>query len=239
MSFARLSFAALLSVSIFTASAHAERPVNPFDGKSLDGWMTVKGDPAPAGWEVVDGVIHLKPGKQGGGNIVTRHQYGDFSLSFEWKVAAKGNSGIKYRVRDYKGKTLGIEYQIYDDNATAKPGPARGSAGSIYDLYEPNAAKMLKPVGEYNTARIVVRNNHIQHWLNGKLIANAYVGGAEWNKRIAESKFNDIPGFGENEVGRLMLTDHGTEVWIRNARFQTYHNDGGESRRRRFRFFQR
>lgn len=215
-------FAALLAMLCLPAASleAADPSANPFNNSDLSGWTTAAGKPAPAGWEVVDGAIHLQPGKSQGGNIITAHNYGDFSLSFDWKIAPKGNSGIKYRVRDYKGKVLGLEYQMYDDNATKKPGPAKGSTGSLYDLYEPKGAQP-NPPGEWNTGRIVVCGNRIEHWLNGKLIVAAYVGSSEWNKRVAESKFNDIPHFAENTVGKLMITDHGSEVWIGNARFET------------------
>jgi hypothetical protein len=189
---------------------------DPFDGQSLTGWMTVDGKPAGDGWEVIDGVIHRKPGGKAG-NIVTARQFGDFDLSFEWKIALKGNSGLKYRVRSYGGSWLGLEYQIYDDGSVKKV-KTRGSAGAIYDLYEPNDEKALNPVGEYNTARIVVKEGRIEHWLNGKLIAQATVGDKEWDKRMGESKFADRKDFALNEQGKLMLTDHGTEVWYRNFR---------------------
>ncbi|MBA4019040.1 MAG: DUF1080 domain-containing protein [Pirellula sp.] len=231
LGFRFVAFSALLCLTVTSLDA-ADPSVNPFNNSNLAGWTTTAGKPAPAGWEVVDGVIHLKPGKSQGGNIVTAHDYGDFSLSFDWKIAPKGNSGIKYRVRDYNGKVLGLEYQMYDDNATKKPGPAKGSTGSLYDLYEPNSAKQVNPPGEWNTGRIVVRNNRIEHWLNGKLVVTAYVGSSEWNKRVAESKFGDVPNFAQNSVGKLMLTDHGSEVWIRNARFETF--SGGKSAPRRF-----
>jgi hypothetical protein len=71
-------------------------------------------------------------------------------------------------------------------------------------------------MGEYNTSRIVVRGDQIKHWLNGRLIVSATVGSPEWDKRIASSKFSDVPGFGRNRFGRIMLTDHGSEVWYRN-----------------------
>jgi hypothetical protein len=190
---------------------------DPFDGKSLTGWVTVDNKPAGDGWEVVDGVIHRKPGGKAG-NIVTAREFGDFDLSFEWKIAPKGNSGLKYRVRSYGGSWLGLEYQIYDDGAV-KNVRTKGSTGALYDLYEPNDKKALKPVGEYNTARIVVKGGRIEHWLNGKLIVEAVVGDKEWQRRIGESKFSEREKFAENEKGKLMLTDHGSEVWYRNFRY--------------------
>lgn len=196
-----------------------EAAANPFDGQSLAGWTTLDGKPVTQGWEVVDGVIHLKKEGKRSGHIVTAREFGDFTLSFEWKIAPRGNSGIKYRVRPYGGKILGCEYQVYDDQAARKV-QGKNSAGALYDLYEPNMAKHLRPAGEYNTARIVVRGNTIEHWLNGEKIVSATVGDEEWKKRVAVSKFSDKPDFSLQPGGKLMLTDHGSEVWYRNFVFE-------------------
>lgn len=188
----------------------------PFDGQTLQGWTKVDGKPITRGWEVVDGMIHLKPGLFSGGNIVTEQLYGDFDLTFEWKIAPGGNSGLKYRVRDYDGRTLGCEYQILDDERHSDALKPNRRAGSLYDLYEPDETKFLKPPGEFNLARIVVRCNRIQHWLNGRLILSATVGSQDWKTRLARSKFSEHEDFSQNLWGKLMLTDHGAEVWYRN-----------------------
>ncbi|MCH8147422.1 MAG: sulfatase-like hydrolase/transferase [Planctomycetes bacterium] len=197
-----------------SVGADAEEMPPVFDGKSLDNWMLSDGKPIKSGWEVVDRTIHRKRGKQRAGHIVTRHEYGDFDLSFEWKIAKGGNSGLKYRVRKYGRRTLGCEFQILDDGRSAKK-PGRGSTGSLYALFEPDPERQINP-GEFNTSRIVVRGDDIQHWLNGRLIMSATVGSPKWDKRVASSKFAGTPDFGRNRFGRIMLTDHGSEVWYRN-----------------------
>ena len=191
-----------------------------FDGKSLDNWSLENGKPVPSGWEVIDGTIHRKQGKKRIGNVVTREQYGDFDLSFEWKIAKGGNSGVKYRVRKYGRKMLGYEYQIFDDGTTDKV-PGKRDTGSIYALFEPHPERKINPAGQFNASRIVVRGDHIDHWLNGQLVASATIGSPVWEKRIAESKFNDVPDFGRNRTGRIMLTDHGAEVWYRNLKISS------------------
>ena len=211
---------AILCWAGFAAQSRSEEPLpSPFDGKSLAGWTTLDGKPVTQGWEVVDGTIHLKKEGKRTGHIVTAQEFGDFSLEFEWKIAPRGNSGIKYRVRNYGGKVLGCEYQIYDDGAARKVA-TKNSSGSLYDLYEPSDAKYLKPAGEYNTARIVVRGNKIEHWLNGHRIVSTTVGDEEWRKRVRASKFSDVPDFSLNNRGKIMLTDHGSEVWYRNFVFE-------------------
>ncbi len=206
----------LLTATGFCAAAEA--PIL-FDGKTLDNWMLENGDPVTKGWEVVDGVIHLNRKEGKAGHIVSKHDYENFTLSFEWKIVKGGNSGLKYRVRKYGNSMLGCEYQILgktglEDNKT-KP---KNSTGSLYDIYEPNKKTKLNPTGEYNHARIEVKGNSIQHWLNGELIVSATVGDDEWKRRIADSKFKKNKGFGENRLGKIMLTDHGAEVWYKNLK---------------------
>src|SRR5438132_1328954 len=82
-------------------------------------------------------------------------------------------------------------------------------------------AGQRKPASEYKQARIVVKGNKIEHWLNRQLIVSATVGDEEWQRRVAASKFNDVPDFSLNPRGKLMLTDHGSEVWYRNFVFKT------------------
>lgn len=219
-----VSFALLSTAS----SKSAELPI--FNGQTLEGWTHNHGCPITSGWEVFDGMIHLDPDEshregQRVGNIITVREFENFDLSFEWKIAKGGNSGLKYRVRDFDGDTRGCEYQICDDLNYPKLLTPRTSAGSLYDLYEPNTEKQLLPVGEFNKSRIVVKDNQIQHWLNGQLIVSATVGSEDWKKRVSCSKFADLPEFGHNLKGKIMLTDHGSEVWYRNFELVEFLSD--------------
>lgn len=189
-----------------------------FDGESLAGWTMTDGKPITRGWEVVDGAIHLKKEGQRAGHIITERDFGDFRLSFEWAIAKGGNSGLKYRVRSFSNRLLGCEYQIYDD-AKRELTPKKQSA-SLYALYAPGEAKLLKPAGEFNAAQIIVSGSTIEHWLNGHRVVSATVGSEEWDARVADSKFSDAAGFGENRFGKIMLTDHGSEAWYRNFKLE-------------------
>ena len=206
-------------VLLFTAQVAADQPeCSLFDGNTLDGWTMSDGKPITRGWEVVDGMIHLKKEGKRAGHIVTERSFGDFCLSFEWAIAERGNSGLKYRVRKFNNRALGCEYQIYDDGGRTLS--SKQSAASLYALYEPNEEKQLKPVGEFNSAQIIVQGNTIEHWLNSHKIVTATVGDDDWDQRIAQSKFSDVEGFGRNRFGKIMLTDHGSEVWYRNIEFE-------------------
>jgi hypothetical protein len=189
------------------------RPVVLFDGHSLDAWTTTAGKPVTAGWAIEpDGTLHRK-GR--GGHLLTKESFGDFELRFEWKLAPGANSGVKYHVNWHGKQPLGCEYQLIDDKRVKNARTSTTSCAALYQLYAPDADKPLKPPGEFNRARIVVRGGHIEHWLNGKKVLEAEAGGEEWKARIARSKFRRVKGFGLGR-GKILLQDHGGEVWFRN-----------------------
>ena len=206
----------LLITVLFGSSLWAQSWQPLFDGHSFDGWTQANGSSveAPA-WEIVDGMLHLDRSKGAGGNLLTERKFGDFELSFEWKVARQANNGIKYRVADFDGRVLGLEYQVIDDGTLPQLKPNHKTA-SIYDIYDVPDHNLLRPAGEFNRGRIVVRHDRIEHWLNGCRLTVAYVGSDEWNQRIAASKFSDVEGFGTIQIGHIMITDHKDEVWYRN-----------------------
>ncbi len=199
-----------------------------FDGESLKGWTTADGKPVTKGWQVVDGML-VRNAR--GGSIYTEKEYGDFELRFEWKIARRGNSGIKYRMAHYdKGVYgrpgwLGYEYQIWDD---ARETSDDTSAASIYLLQAPAKDKKVKPAGEFNTARIVAVGTHLEHWLNGEKVLDVETDTDDWLKRIEKTKFGPIEDIFQNPKGRIMIQDHGNKVWFRNIEIRQIEN-GGES----------
>lgn len=204
-----------MTLLCFSEASVAQDYVNLLEGRNLSRWMKPDGSAVTTGWEFeADGVLHLA-GK--GGHIVTREQYGDFELWFEFKIAEKGNSGLKYRVRQYGKSWLGLEYQVLDDSAFPKLTRDHHTA-SLYDLVTPlPAVTRLNADGEFNIGKIRVQNQRVQHWVNGQLMIDTALTGETWQSYVAASKFNKHAGFGENRIGHLMLTDHKTEVWYRNV----------------------
>jgi len=173
----------------------------------------------PAGWQVVDGAL-TRVGE--GGDLITRDEFGDFELALEWKVAEGGNSGIMYRVTEDAGATYetGPEMQVLDD-ARHKDGESRlTAAGSAYGLY-PAPAGVVKPAGEWNAVRIVVRGNHVEHWLNGIKVVEYELGSPDWKAKVEASKFKQWPGYGRAASGHIALQDHGDRVAFRDIRIRT------------------
>ena len=196
-----------------------------FDGKSLDGWRGYKkADATDSRWKVEDGFLMLPADNgrdtHGERDIITKETFGSFELSFEWRIANGGNSGVKYLVLEDQDSAIGHEYQIIDDaaHADAKVGPHRQTA-AFYDVL-PAADRPTKPAGELNTTRIVVRGKHVEHWLNGKRVLQYELDSPAVRAAIAKSKFKDIERFGKPQNAHILLQDHGNQVWFRNIKIR-------------------
>ena len=198
-----------------------------FDGQTTAGWRGFKKPDFPArGWAVQDGCLKkVATGtgdSLGSGDIVTNDTFGDFDLRFEWRIAPGGNSGVKYFVTEERSGPIAHEYQVLDDTGhpDAKVGTHRQTS-AFYDVLPPSpTAKALKPVGQFNQSRVLVRGNHVEHWLNGAKVLEYELGSPALEAAIAKSKFKDVAGFGTKLDGRILLQDHGDEVCYRNMKIQ-------------------
>ena len=199
-----------------------------FDGKSLAGWRTYKeGGKIGAGWIIEDGILK-KQAKIGGGDIMTEQPVSgraDWELTWEWRIAKAGNNGIKYFITEARKGTLGHEYQMLDDDGhpDGKIGPHRQTA-SFYDVLPPAKGKQIKPIGEWNASRVVVKGNTVQHWLNGAMVLEYVLGSDAVKAAVAKSKFSKIGDFGTKVTGHILLTDHNDECWFRNLKLRTVKN---------------
>lgn len=206
-----------------------------FDGRTLAGWRGVGYDTVPSShWVVVDGAIkkiasgnvpRVADGRPlVGGDLMTVDSFADFELSFEWKVTPGANSGVKYNVSEAMSlaqpthSALGFEYQVLDDDRHEDAKLPSHRAGALYDLIAPGDRKQLRPVGEWNSARILVRGNHGEHWLNGVKVVEFELGSAHLDSLLAASKYKVIPGFGTKRTGHIVLQDHGDEVYFRDIK---------------------
>jgi Domain of Unknown Function (DUF1080) len=196
-----------------------------FDGHSLDGWRGYKKpDATDSRWKVEDGSLTLPPndGKDTHGerDIITKDTYEQFELSLEWKIAQGANSGVKYFVLEDGNSAIGHEYQVIDDerHPDAKIGPHRQTA-AFYDVLQAND-RPIKPAGEWNTTRIVVRGQTVEHWLNGKKVLQYELNSPALNAAIEKSKFKGMERFGKRQNGYILLQDHGNQVSFRNIKIR-------------------
>ena len=196
-----------------------------FDGKTMTGWRPFKNQETDS-WEVVDGTLHCKPFKDGStnkrGDILTEKQYENFEFQFDWKISPQGNSGVMYRVTEEFDQPFasGPEYQVIDDKGYPGDLQKWQLTGAVYDMYFPDAGIKVNPVGDWNTARIIVHGKHVEHWLNGGKVAEYELQSDDWNQRREKSKWKDFPGYGVAAKGHIDLQDHGNEVWFKNIKIK-------------------
>ena len=148
-----------------------------FNKDDFSQWTKVNGEKVDKGWSIENGIVHRHAK---GGDIITKGKFKDFELTFEWKISKAGNSGIKYRARG----SLGLEYQVLDDQKHRDNKNPTHRAGSLYELVAAQDSKTLNPVGEWNKGRIFVRGNQIEHWLNGEKVVEITWGSEDWKNRF-------------------------------------------------------
>ncbi|QOV90045.1 3-keto-disaccharide hydrolase [Humisphaera borealis] len=189
-----------------------------FDGKTTTGWRRLGFDSVPEGpWIVKDGALVHQSGKGGGNDIIYDKQFENFELAWEWIVPKKnGNSGIKYRVLETKGKNgaFGPEYQMMNDPGVTD----KHSTASLYDMLPPVNAR-LAPEGQWNQSRVVIRGNKGEHWLNGQKTVEFEFWNEPFNEALAKSKFKGKE-WGKQAKGYIALTDHGDEAMFRSIKIR-------------------
>ncbi|MEO6289025.1 MAG: DUF1080 domain-containing protein [Ginsengibacter sp.] len=218
----------IVSLFFLTIAADAQKGKweTLFDGNStekLRGY-NIQFCPGEA-WKVEDGALVTQTGVPNI-DLVTKVSYKNFELTFDWKVSKAGNSGVFFHMRESLTHESGngnspnwldnFEMQLLDDigfNDTA----AIRSAGSLYDLVIPQH-KQLKPVGEYNTAKLIVKGNHVEQWINGSKVVEYDLGSPEMTSLLSKSKFKNNPEYGKSPDGLIMFQHHGQKVWLKNIK---------------------
>ncbi|NDV69624.1 DUF1080 domain-containing protein [Dysgonomonas sp. 25] len=202
-----------------------------WDGQTTNGWKGARLASFPEkGWVIDKGLLKVMRSDGGestnGGDIVTTRKYKNFILKVDFRITQGANSGIKYFVNPDlnkgEGSAIGCEFQILDDekHPDAKLGvKGNRKLGSLYDLIPAPANKPFNK-GLFNTATIVVKGNHVEHWLNGTKILEYERNNDMWNALVAYSKYRDWPNFGNWAEGNILLQDHGDEVWFKNVKIK-------------------
>ncbi len=199
----------LLTLFLLAAALGAQEWEPLFDGVSTRGWLEVTGAPFPASWTIEDGCLTTVRSPEGMHDLRTAGLYRTYEFRFEWKLEAGGNSGVKYRIQKtdrwqkkgetgYQARARGAEYQLLADPKA----PANQQTASLYTVHAPVPVKFIAP-GVFHESRIVVRTDHVEHWLDGEKVLNY---------PLAEPS-------GETFVS---LQNHTSKVWFRNLRIRRF-----------------
>jgi len=209
-----------------------------FDGETMDGWHGYNGQD-PSAWTIEDCALK-SVGTEGNygsdtrADLTTDDQFTDFELVLDWKATTGGNSGVMYGViedpkYDAAWKT-GPEYQFIDEVGFPEDLEDWQEAGANYAMHVADPElKRLNPVGEWNTTKIVVNGNHVEHWLNGNKILEFERWNDDWEKLKNSGKWSEAPDYGMAKTGHLVLQDHGSVFWFRNIKIRELGDDSDEA----------
>ncbi|MGI8580595.1 MAG: 3-keto-disaccharide hydrolase [Chitinophagaceae bacterium] len=208
--------------SISKMQSDTGKTISLFDGKSLSGWHGFNKTGEIKNWAIEDGaMVCLGAARDAaGGDIVSDKQFENFELNWEWKMSKGGNSGVMYHVIEsdkYKSPyETGPEYQMIDDIGVPDKLEEWQKTGADYAMYTANEKKNVKPLGEWNTSKIIFNKGHVEHWLNGEKIVEFEAWSDDWKKKRTEGKWKDFSDYGTAKKGGIALQDHGNKAWFKN-----------------------
>jgi hypothetical protein len=82
-------------------------------------------------------------------------------------------------------------------------------------MHAPKNETPVQPDTWY-TIKLIVNENHVEHWLNDVKVLEYELHSADWSERRINSKWKDVVGYCASAKGHICLQDHGNEVWFRN-----------------------
>lgn len=220
-----------------------------FDGTSTEGWRAYNGDALPPGWVVEDKVLTfntelgLEQDYKGGKDIIYgAEEFSNFELYVEWKLPKGGNSGIFYHLKEHiEGAgppQISPEYQLIDDENyasihdlteyntglgyTEKPEELKPlqQTASDYAMHAADQNKILHPVGEWNSSKIVFTPEKVEHWLNGKIVLSFVPWSEEWYEKKNSDKWKTSEHYGTFKTGYIGFQDHSSPIWFRNIKIK-------------------
>lgn len=233
-----------------TSANESKDWIDLFDGTSTHGWRAYNGKTLPPGWIAKDGVLTFDTelGKEqdytGGQDIIYElEEFDNFELYVEWKIPAGGNSGIFYHLKEgipgAGPPDISPEYQLIDDenytsiHEVAAYNKDMGVTVDPQDLqdWQKTAAdyamhpadesqKILHPVGEWNSTRIIFTPEKVEHWLNGKKVVSFVPWSDDWQSKKNAGKWKDADLYGSFKTGYIGFQDHSSPIWFRNIKIR-------------------
>jgi hypothetical protein len=219
-----------------------------FDGSSTKGWRAYNGEALPPGWVARDGVLTfdtelgLEQDYTGGQDIIYgAEEFDNFELSLEWKLPEGGNSGIFYHLKEGYDSPPEVspEYQLIDDvnyarihdlteyntslGYTENPGELKPlqQTASDYAMHPADPEKkILNPIGEWNSSKIVFTPELVEHWLNGEKVLSFVPWSEEWYEKKNSDKWKNSEDYGKYKTGYIGLQDHSSPIWFRNIKIK-------------------
>ena len=186
-----------------------------FDGKSTAFFRGSAGDAFPKeSWAVEGGALKSIPDATPA-DLLSRLEYENFEMDFEWKVKPGAKSALVYRTKEADGTShVGPAMALVNEGKDPKLAP-----GALAGLLAPSAVEM-KPAGEFNQGKLVVLGDRVEHWVNGQKVLEYDWNSPELKKLVGESKLAANADFMSRKNGYLAFQHGGDEAWFRNIRLR-------------------
>jgi len=188
--------------------------VSLFNGENLDGWVGNK-----SSYRAENRMIIIDPKGEGGGNLYTESEYGDFNLRFEFQLTPGSNNGLGIHTPlEGDAAYVGKELQILDNTASKYYDlEVYQFHGSVYGVI-PAKKGFLKPVGEWNQQEVIVKHPKIKIILNGEVILEGDYLEASKNGTLDQKEH---PGL-KRDRGHIGFLGHGDVVHFKNIRIKEF-----------------
>ena len=120
------------------------------------------------------------------------------------------------RIHDLTEYNLGLGYTDKPEELKPLQQTASDYAMTACDPSQ----KVLHPVGEWNSSKIVFTPERVEHWLNDKMVLSFVPWSDEWNAKKNSGKWGLSPDYGKYKTGYIGLQDHASPIWFKNIKIK-------------------
>nr|WP_319592449.1 family 16 glycoside hydrolase [uncultured Draconibacterium sp.] len=189
----------------------------------LENWRGFNQTSVPSNWCFANGELSATGF---GDDIITKAEYADFIMEFEYNISKGGNSGVFFHVQEGESYDeiwhTGIEFQLIDnDHNPLAQKDSKNKAGSVYALYAAGKDK-TKSAGEWNKVKIEVLRGIVKYWMNDELINQFELWTSKWYMDREQTLHNKTrkPDWGEFCKGHIAIQDEGYKIKFRNIKIK-------------------
>jgi hypothetical protein len=103
------------------------------------------------------------------------------------------------------------EFNVMDDDLSPT-----NKTGSLFSAQEPTTTTAVKPIGSWNSARLVKRGGKVEHWINDQLVCSYDLNDPATRERWKSTKLGANPAFASGTRGRIALQGWTSVISYRN-----------------------
>jgi hypothetical protein len=181
--------------------------VNLSGDDAIELWRPVRSTnrPNPSVWNFDSGFITCTKPKEGyTAPIWNRERFIDFELLLEWKAEKGGKGQVVFGMQDMPVDTAANAYRIAIGDSAALGTKPEQAVGSLVGIV-PSKNPILRPIGQFNSMRIVAFGERAEVWMNGAKCTEFDLADEAFKAKISKTEYKDRPLFGKTLEGWIAL----------------------------------